>query len=335
MARVKLAIDFDSSFTCVYMSENGIVLKEPTVAAVDEAKNGEVKAIGLEAKRMMGKTSKTTKIVFPIFEGEVVNEKVATSVLSGFLKKIGIKNTFIGAEAVFPVPCGATASILEKYKSVASKAGLGKVYFVETPYLSALGQRIPFNESAPCFIIDMAGGVTNIAALSLDGIIAGVSVNMGANKICADIIDFIAERYSLQIGLLTAERLRDEIGSLDDYDGLSTVVNGRDLRTGSPTSMTIKACDIIEPVKVYFDKIAEIALSVLYKLPPEVSAEIRHAGIYLSGIASKVYDLEKYYKQKFGINVKVAENADVVVALGGGIAQADKEVLKKIALKVK
>lgn len=335
MSRIKLAIDFDSSFTCIYMSENGIILKEPTVAAVDEAQGGAVKAIGNEAKKMMGKTSKTTKIVFPVFEGEIVNEKVASSVLAGFLKKIEVKNTLFGIETLFSVPCGATASMLEKLKNVANRAGLGKVHFVETPYLSALGQRIPFNESAPCFVIDMAGGVTNIAALSLDGIIAGVSVNMGANKICTDIIDFLAERYSLQIGLLTAERLKDEIGSLDEFDGLSTIVNGRDLRTGNPISMTVKACDIIEPVRNYLDKIAEIAISVLHKLPPEVSAEIRHAGIYISGVASTVYALEKYYKKKIGINVKVSENADVVVALGGGIAQAEPDTLKKISLKTK
>ncbi len=335
MSKIKLSVDFDSFYTSIYRSEYGVVLKEPSVAAVDEAQNGAVKAIGNEAKKLIGKTSKTTKIIYPVFEGEIVNEKVAVSVLSGFLKKIEVKNTLFGAEVLFSVPCGATAEMIDKYKKVSQKVGFGKVHFVESPYLSALGQRIPFTDSAPCFVIDMAGGVTNIAALSLDGIIAGVSVNLGANKICADVIDFIAERYSIQIGLLTAERLKNEIGSLDDNDGLSTIVHGRDLKTGTPTSITIKACDITEPIKIYFDKIAEIALSVLQKLPPEVSADIRRSGIYLSGVASSVYALENYYKQKFDISVKVAEDADLAVALGGGIAIGDKSLLKKIELKTK
>ena len=335
MARVKLSINFDSFYTSIYRSEYGLVLKEPSVAAVDEAQGGAIKAIGNDAKKLIGKTSKTTKIIFPVFEGEIVNEKVAISVLSGFLKKIEVKNTLFGAEVVFAMPCGATAEMINKYKKISHGVGFSKVHFVEAPYLSALGQRVPFTDSAPCFVIDMAGGVTNIATLSLDGIIAGVSVNFGDNKICADIIDFIAERYSIQIGLLTAERLKNEIGSLDDNDSLSTVVNGRDMKTGTPTSINIKACDIVEPIKIYFDKIAEIAMSVLQKLPPEVSADVRRSGIYLSGIASSVYGLENYYKQKFNMNVNVADNADVVVALGGGIAIGDKTLLKKIELKTK
>ena len=138
----------------------------------------------------------------------------------------------------------------------------------------------------------------------------------------------------MQIGLLTAERLRKEIGSLDKFDALTTVVNGRDLYTGAPKSISLKACDIIEPVKKYFDKIAEVAMTVLKKLPPEVSAEIRHAGLYLSGLGSTIYGLEEYYNKLFDIQINVADNALMSVALGGGVAIGDSELLKKIALPV-
>ncbi|MBQ8427388.1 MAG: rod shape-determining protein, partial [Clostridia bacterium] len=133
--------------------------------------------------------------------------------------------------------------------------------------------------------------------------------------------------------LLTAERLRKEIGSLFANDALSTVVNGRDLKTGTPRAISLRALDLIEPISQYFDKIAELSLNVLKKLPPEVSAEIRHAGIYVSGGASSVYGLESYYEEKFGMKINVAENGLMSVALGGGIAMGNSELLKKIIIK--
>lgn len=334
MAQKKLAIDFDSVYTNIYMLGSGLVLCEPTVAAVSQDDKKEVKAVGDEAKKLIGKTSKNTKIVFPVFEGEIVNEKVATGLLSKFFEKIEVKNGIFGCQILFSVPCGVTADMIEKYKKVAKNCGASKTFFVEAPLLSALGQRIPLNDATPCFIIDMAGGVTNIGAVSLDGVIAGISVNFGANKVSTDIIDYLAENYGIQIGLLTAERLKKEIGSLDEFDALTSIVNGRDVKTGAPKSISIKAKDILEPVKKYYDKVSELALSLLKKLPPEVSAEIRHAGVYVSGLGANVYGLEKYYSNIFDMQINVSESATSSVALGGGVALGDVELLKKIALPV-
>lgn len=335
MAIEKLAIDFDSVNTNIYILGGGLVLSEPTVAAVSLDDKKEVKAVGEDARKLVGKTGKNTKIVFPVFEGEIVNEQVAIGLLNEFFKKIGLKNSILGCHALFSVPCGVTADMIDKLKKVAKGCGISKIYFAEAPILSALGQRIPLNDASPCFIIDMAGGTTNIAAVSLDGIIAGVSVNFGANKISTDIMDYVAQYYGLQIGLLSAEKLKKEIASLAVNDALATVVNGRDLKTGAPRSISIKAMDIKEPVMKYFDKIAELADAVLKKLPPEVSAEIRHTGVYVSGIASTVYGLEKYYSDKFGMQVNIAENGSMAVALGGGIAMGDYSLLKKVILNTK
>jgi rod shape-determining protein MreB len=335
MANEKFAIDFDSSFTNIYKLGSGLVLSEPTVAAVSECEKAIVKAIGQEASKLIGKTTKNTKTVFPVFEGEIVNEKVATELLSGFLKKVCVNKRFSNLEAVFSVPCGIDAKMLDKYKNVAKNCGFSKYYFVEAPILSALGQRIPLSDSKPFFVIDMSGGTTNIAAVSLDGVIAGVSINIGSNKISADIIDFIADRYGLQIGLLTAEKLKNEIGSLDIKDGLATVINGRSIKTGTPMSLNVKACDLFEPVKDYYDKIAEIAMSVLKKLPPEVSAEVHHSGVYIGGQGSLVYGLEKYYSDIFDMQINIAQNGKMAVALGGGAVLADNDLRKKIELNVK
>ncbi len=335
MGVIKLAIDFDSVKTNIYMLGSGMVLSEPTVAAVGIDGKDEIKAFGEDAKKLIGKTSENTKIVFPVFEGEIVNEKVASKLLTAFLRKIGIKSRLANVHAVMSVPCGASSDLIQKYSLIASNSGISKVYFVEAPILAALGQRLPLTDSSPCFLVDMAGGTTNIAAVSLDGIIAGISVNFGANKISTDIIDYIAENFGLQIGLLTAERLKKEIGSLYSNDGLSTVVNGRDIKTGTPRAVSIKAADIFEPTKIYYDKVCELVMAVLVKLPPEVSAEIRHKGIYFSGEASMVYGLEQYYADKFQIQVNVSENADMSVAFGGGIAMGDQAVLNKISIKTK
>lgn len=335
MSLNKFAIDFDSAVTNIYKLGSGVVLSEPTVAAVEYGGKKQVKAIGNQAFKLIGKTTKNTKIVFPVFEGEIVNEKVAGGLLAGLLKKAGIENSLLGATAVMAVPCGITGDMLEKYKAVAKTAGLGKVYYVESPILSALGQHVPITDSSPSFIIDMAGGVTNIATVSTEGVIAGVSVNLGGNKICADIIDYIAEKYGLLIGLQTAERLKREIGSLEDGDSLSTIVNGRDMNAGTPKAICIKAKDILEPIKKYYDKISEIGTAVLKKLPPEVSAEIRHSGIYVSGSASTVYGLKAYFEHKFNMQVNVAENGAYSVALGGGVAIGNTDLLKRISLSLK
>ena len=138
MAQQKLAIDFDSVYTNIYMLGGGLVLSEPTVAAVGQDAKHEVKAVGDEAKKLIGKTAKNTKIVFPVFEGEIVNEKVAVGLLGTFLNKIDVKNSFFGCQALFSVPCGVTSEMIEKYKKVAKNCGISKVFFAEAPLLSAL-----------------------------------------------------------------------------------------------------------------------------------------------------------------------------------------------------
>lgn len=331
---VKLAIEFDSNYTNIYMKGSGLVLSEPTVAAVDDSSNGQVKATGTEARKMIGKTSKNTKIVFPIFEGEIVNESVAIEILKRFLQKIEANSSIFGVYALFSIPCGMGPDVIEKYKKVAKKAGISKVDFVENPILSALGQQISLNESSPCFVIDIAGGTTNIGAVTIDGVIAGISVSFGGNKISTDIIDYLSEKYGLQIGLLTAEKIKNEIGSLDQMDSLSMVVNGRDINTGTPRAVSIRAMDIFNATKKYYDKVIELSNAMLKKLSPDVLAEIKNSGIYISGVDSQMFGLKEYFEKRLEINVNVAEHGIFTVALGGGIVLGNNDVLKRIALKI-
>jgi rod shape-determining protein MreB len=254
--------------------------------------------------------------------------------LSYFFEKINVKSRIFGNEAIVSIPCGASAKTIEKYSNVVKNAGISKVNFIETSLLSAFSLNLPLTESAPCFIIDLGGGTTNVAAVTKEGVIAGLSVNFGVSKISTDIIDYVAEYFSLQIGLLSAERLKNEIGSLVDNDALSTVVNGRDLKTGVPRSCSIKAMDILPAVKIYYDKIAEIANATLVKLPPEVSAEIRRSGIFVTGVGAKIYGLTNYFNEKFGMQINVHDKPEYSAVLGGGAVISDKDLIKKISLKI-
>ena len=189
---IKLAIDLGSSVTKIFKIGSGVVLAEPTCIAVSTS-SGTVKAIGEEAKLLIGKTAEFTTIVFPVFEADIVNEEMAAVMLTYFLSKIGVtRSRARKAEALFSVPCGAQDELLEKYRRLAAACGIGSVCFVEVPFLSALGQNMPLSETEPVFVVDMGGGSTNIAAFSLDGVIAGIGLNIGGGNIDSHIIDCIA-----------------------------------------------------------------------------------------------------------------------------------------------
>ncbi len=333
MAGEKIAIDFGSAQTKIYKLGYGMVLSEPTLAAVAVDEKSSVRAVGKEAKKLVGKTAEKTKVIYPVIDGEVVAGKIAVSVLTDFLKKIEFKNGFGGGKALVAVPCGVDGNFLKRYESVLADAGISSVDFAYTPILSVIGQDLTLTEFSPYFVIDMGAGITDIAAVSLEGVIAGVSVNAGLGKVDTALIDFIAEEYGLQIGILTAEKLKIQIGSLIEKDTLSAVVNGRDLSTGKPRSISLSSKNIRPVLCSFYDTVADIALKVLAKLPPEVSAEIRHSGIYLSGGGAKIYGLEEYFLKKFGMPINVAQNPDMCVAFGGGVALGNNEMLKKIVIK--
>lgn len=330
---VKLAIDLESSTTKIYRLGGGVLLSEPSVVALNAEGDGQIRAIGLDAKRIIGKTADNTRISFPIFEGEVVNEKMAVAMLSYFLKKIQFRPGIGGGSVLVNVPCGLDVAMLKKYERVMDRCGMGEIDFVESPVLCALGQNVPVNESNPCFVIDLGGGVTNIAALSLGGVIAGVSLNVGGNLLDSALIDYIAETFGLQVGLLTAERAKKQVGSLYRNDRLSAVVNGRDVATGKPRSLSLSAKDIHEPVKLFYDKIAEYAFSVIAKLPAEVAAEIRHAGIYLAGGGAEMTGLEDYFGRVFNMKINIPSEPAMSAMLGAGAALGNENLLKAIRLK--
>ena len=329
---IRLAIDLGSSVTKIYKIGSGIVLAEASCLAVASGTKT-VKAIGEEAKQLIGKTAEFTTIVFPVFEADIVNEEMAATMLRYFLQKIEIgKSQARRAEVVFNVPCGAQDALLDKYYRLAEACSLGTVNFVETPFLSAFGQNITLNESSPVFVVDIGGGNTNIAAFSLDGIIAGVSLNIGGGNIDSHIIDKVADSFNLKIGLLTSEKLKVTAASLYEADDEKSIVNGRDISTGRPRSVAVSSSDIYECAKVFADKIVEYTNLVLAKLPAEVSASVWHTGIYLSGGGAKLIGLDDYLADKLQMDVNLAEEPMMAAVLGGGRTVGNADILETVRI---
>ena len=327
---LKLAIDFGTSVTKIYKIGSGIVLAEATCVAVDK-ETGEIRAFGNEAKRLLGKTAEQTAIRFPVYEGEIVSESLGAALLEYFLGKV-TGGSWGRTEALFCVPCGIAPDAREKYYRVANSAGLSRVYFAEAPCLSALGQDVPLSDSNPVFVIDIGAGCTSIAAFSLDGIIAGLSMNVGGNNMDIHIIDHVAEQFNLKIGSLTSEKLKNTVGSFLDSDNQSMVVNGRDIGTGRPRSVSVTSPDIMFPIRVYVDKILEYAELILKKLPAEVSAAVCKGGAYLSGGVCRMMGLSGYVADRLQIETHLAEEPQMAVVLGGGRTVGNSALLHRIRL---
>ncbi len=330
-----IAIDMGSVNTVIYQLGSGVVLSEPSVVALSVNGKSSIRAVGSEAKKLIGKTAETTKIVFPIVEGEIADVKNATAMTENFLNKITLRKLSLRPKALVSVPCGIENDEIKKYAKVLSGAGVYNADFVESPILTALGLGIPVSESTPCFIIDVGGGTTNIAAVSLDGVIAGVNVNMGGRNVDAMIINRIADLFGLRIGMLTAEKIKTQIASLIEGDATRTVINGRDIESGKPRSVSVSASDVLLPVAAFFDKIFEITSMVMAKLPAEVSAEIRRSGVYFSGGVSRLPGLDGYFREHMAIRANVFEDPEMTAAIGGGILLGNEKLLKKLRIEKK
>ncbi len=333
---IKLAIDLGSSVTKIFRADtgNGIVLVEPSCVAVS-GNNDEIKAIGKDAKRLIGKTAEYTNIIFPVYEGEIVNTRLAAAMLKEFLARIGVGNIALKrSQTLFNVPCGASESLLADYATVASECGLKNVYFVETPYLAAIGGDAVLSDSNPVFCIDIGGGVTNIATVSMDGIIAGLSMNVGGNNIDAEIIKTIAQTKGLHIGALTAERIKNEIGTLSETAEGGTFAEGSSTSDYRPGSTNVRSSEIIHCVRGYADKIIEYAILVLKKLPAEVAATIRQNGVFLSGGAVKIPFFADYIAKKLDMGMHICDEPQLAAISGGGALVRDKKLMAAIGKTV-
>ena len=325
----KLAIDLGSSVTKIYRADtsSGIVLAEPSCVAV-AGEEREVKAIGKEAKNLIGKTAEYTSIIYPVYEGEIVDMRLAATMLSQFLSRVGVKSSALSrAQILLSVPCGASQRVLSDYVVLAEECGLKKVYFVEQPYLAAVGAGAILTESDPVFCMDIGGGVTNVAVVSGDGIIAGLSMNIGGNNMDSNVLQKVEKVNKLRIGPLTAERIKNEIGSFSPAARGAIVAEGSSVETLRPAASSVQATDVADCLRVYVDKILEYAGAVLKKLPAEVAAAVNRNGVFLSGGVMKIPYLPQYIGAKLEMRYHVCEEPQFATVLGGGAVVRDKDLL--------
>ncbi len=326
MSNLRLAIDMGSSKTAFYQVGQNVILCEPTLVAISA--DGDT-ATGFDAKKMVGKSAKSISVVSPVVDGEIVKETPAVTMLKSFFAKIEL-SYFNGKEALVAIPVGTENAALSTFRRVLSQSGIDDVYFIESPIAAAVGLNAPVSSSETCFVVDIGGNVTNIAAVSLTGVIAGVSFNMGGANLARSLIGFLRDKYGLLIGIPTVEALIREIGSLLPGDTSGMVISGSDVEQQTPRSMRITAEMIQDPIRAYFNDLHSMAHKVIAKLPPEVAAEIRRRGVYLAGGGSGIVGIEEYFHDEFSMNVCVGPDPELAVAIGAGKIMQNEKVYKRL-----
>lgn len=333
----KISVDFGSGFTKIYMPGCGVVLKEATCIAVEEydgdgEKKIRIKAYGDKARSLSGRAAVNTRVVYPVFEGNIVNETLAAELLKYFLEKIEITpKRARRTEAIFILPCGITESVREKYSRLAGNCGIGYAYFTLTPYAAVLGHNAVINESTPMLSLDIGHSVTDIAVFSQDGIISGMTINIGGGNIDNSLIEEAANGFNLKIGVLTAEKLKNAVSSFLEDDNKMFVADGSEISSNAPSSVCINTEKIYGVISSYIDKICEYVTRLISGLPADVSSAVMHGGVYLTGGLSKIDGIAEYLEKKLNLSVKQTEEGQLAPVIGGGTILADDALLDRFA----
>ena len=329
-----IGIDLGTATVLVYVKGKGIVLREPSVVAINRD-TGEALSVGEEARRMLGRTPGNIVAIRPLKDGVISDYAVTEKMLKYFIKKVCGK--FIFAPTIMVcVPSGVTEVEKKAVVDAAMQAGARKVYLIEEPIAAAIGAGIDITKACGSMVVDMGGGTTDIAIISLGGAVVSTSIKVAGNKFDEYIIKYIKRRYNVVIGDRTAEDLKINIGCVyPRMQRLEMEVRGRHLGTGLPVNIVVNSDDILEALKEPASMIVEAVLSVLERTPPELSADISDRGIYMTGGGCLVHGLDTLLQEKTGINVMIAEESVSCVAIGTGKALNDPDMLLKLDAKAR
>lgn len=331
--RPKIAIETGTSYTKIYKSHADVVLYEPSVIAI---KNGNYKkpvAIGTEAYNLIGKTQNGVKIIFPVNHTEITNTKAYGAMVTGFVNKIRKPYERI-TSALLTVQCGSDREIIGKFERVLNGIGLYNIETAETSILSVLGADLPISENSCKALIDFGGGQTTICVLTANGVISGVSAEIGGNTLNKMIASHIESTIKLSLSDTQVEYLKKSVASLVEDDDTKVVVSGKDTLSGKNRSINISASQILPPIIEFINKIIEIVKLVFNKVPNESILEIQKNGILLTGGGSKLYGIADYLAPILGFKVQVVNEPDLSSIIGAGKLVEDKTLLNKLKLKV-
>ncbi|MEG3163316.1 rod shape-determining protein [Sphingomonas sp. PB2P19] len=324
-----MAIDLGTVNTVVYLRGQGIVLNEPSVVAIETRDGVErVRAVGAEAKLMMGKTPEGIKTIRPMRDGVIADLDVAEQMIKVFIEKAhgGPSRLPRHPEIAICIPSGATPVERRAIRQAATSAGARKVYLIEEPMAAAIGAGLPVTEPVGAMVVDIGGGTTEVAILSLRGLAYSTSARVGGDKMDDAIASAIRRKYNLMIGEATAERIKLEIGTAkmpEDGVGRTMRVKGRDLRAGVPTEIEISQADIAASLADLVGQIVETVLNALEMTEPELAADICDQGIVMTGGGALLSRIDEVLSAATGLPVIVAENALTCVAVGAGRAMEE------------
>jgi len=318
-----LSIDLGTANTLVYASGKGIVLNEPSVVAL-RSENGKttktVVAVGTDAKAMLGRTPGSIEAIRPLKDGVIADFIVTEAMLQAFIKKAHGSRYFRPAPRILVcVPFGSTQVERRAIRESAEGAGARKVFLIEEPMAAAIGAGLPVHEARGSMVVDIGGGTSEIAVISLNGIVYGNSLKIGGDTFDESIINFIRRNYGILIGEATAERIKHEIGSAYPGDSVSEIsVKGRNLSEGVPRTFTLNSNEILESLQEPLQSIANSLKSALEQTPPELGSDIAERGIVLKGGGALLNNIEKLLAEETGLPVLLADNPLTCVARGGG-----------------
>ena len=314
-----IGIDLGTATVIAYVKGKGIVLREPSVVAVNNI-TGEVLAVGHEARRMLGRTPGNIVATRPLREGVISDYTVTEKMLKYFISKIGGRFLF-APRIMICIPSQVTEVEKKAVIDAASNAGARKVYLIEEPIAAAIGAGIDISKPCGNMIVDIGGGTTDIAVISLGGSVVSSSIKVAGDKFDEYIVKYIKKRHNVMIGERTAEELKQQIGCVfPKIQDMEMEVRGRDLITGLPKTITIYSSEMMEALEEPAMLIIDAVHSVLERTPPELAADISDKGIYMTGGGCLIDGLDRLLQEKTGINVMIAEDAISCVAKGTGKA---------------
>jgi|SRR3989304_2909109 rod shape-determining protein MreB len=328
-----LAIDLGTANTLVYVKGKGIICNEPSVVVIRKD-NKKIVAVGTEAKKMLGKTPSDIIAIKPLKDGVIADFDAAEEMLKYFIKKVHNRRSFVSPRVVIGVPSGITQVEQRAVKDAAQASGAREVYLVGEPIAAAIGVGLPVGEPSGNMIVDIGGGTTDIAVISLDGVVYSKAVRVGGDRMDEALIAYIKRRYNLMIGDRTAEQMKIDIGSAYNTGSEQRVmeIKGRDLISGIPKTATVTEVEIREALSEPVNMILDTIKIILENTPPELAADIVDRGIVLAGGGALLHGLDLFIREKTGLPVIVAEDPLTAVARGVGKMLDELDLLKRVAL---
>jgi rod shape-determining protein MreB len=325
-----LAIDLGTANTLVYIKGRGIVLREPSMVMIDD-KTGKIQAVGAEAKAMLGKTPANMRIIRPMKDGVIADFDTTEKMLQYFIKRTRSGNQFLKPRIVIGIPSEITQVERRAVRDAALRARANEVFLIEQAMAAAIGADLPITEPGGNMVVDIGGGTTDVAVISLSGIVVAKSIRIASNEMDEAIVQYIKKKYNMLIGERTAEQIKIKIGSAYPLDEpLEMEIKGRDLAQGIPKTLNINDSEVREALEGVVQALIEVVKNTLERTPPELSADIVDRGIVLCGGGALLKNLDKRFREETSLPIFVADDPLSSVVLGAGKVLENLPLLEKI-----